>query len=127
MTISTDTTVNLAKAYYQAMGNKDTAGVAELLHSDVHLIGPLGKLAGKEAVLKAVTEFTALLKSLCVHASFGSKDQAMVNYDVDFGQPFGICRTASLITFQDNLIARLELFYDARPFEKNAAKDATYL
>jgi ketosteroid isomerase-like protein len=127
MTISTVTTVNLAKAYYQAMGNKDTAGVAELLHSDVHLIGPLGELAGKEKVLQAVTEFTALLKSLRVHASFGSKDQAMVNYDVDFGQPFGICRSASLITFQDNLIARLELFYDARPFEKNAAKDASYL
>jgi ketosteroid isomerase-like protein len=126
MTILTETAVNLANAYYQAMGNKDTAGVAGLLHSDVRLIGPLGEVAGKEAVLQAATEYATVLKSLSVHASFGSEDQAMVNYDVDFGQPLGICRTASLITFRDNLIARVELFYDARPFEKNLPKDATF-
>jgi ketosteroid isomerase-like protein len=127
MTIPTETTVNLALAYYQAVGNKDTVALAEFLHPDVRLIGPLDEVAGKEAVHQAVTKFAALFKSLRVRASFGSQDQAMVNYDVDFGQPFGICRTVSLLTFQQNLIARIELFFDARPFEKNAPKEATYL
>jgi hypothetical protein len=122
-----EVTVNLANTYYQAMANKDIGGVASLLHPDVRLIGPLGEVAGKESVLQAVTRFAALLRSLRVHASFGSKDQAMVNYDVDFGQLFGICHTAALITFEDNLIARIELFFDARPFEKIAAKEATDL
>lgn len=118
MTISTETTVTIATVYYQALGNKDTAGVAKLLHPDVRLIGPLGEFAGEEAVLQAVTRLATLLKSLRVNASFGSQDQAMVNYDVDFGQPIGVCRTAALLTFQDSLIARIELFFDARPFER---------
>jgi SnoaL-like protein len=121
MTIVKETTVNLALAYYQAVGNKNAGAVAEFLHPDVRLIGPLGEHAGKEAVLKAVTNFATLLKRLRVCASFGSSDQAMVNYEVDFGEPFGICRSAALITFQENQIARLELFFDARPFEKNTA------
>jgi hypothetical protein len=44
----------------------------------------------------------------------------MVNYEVDFGEPFGLCRSAALFTFEDNLIARLELFFDARPFSNPA-------
>jgi hypothetical protein len=86
----------------------------------------LGELSGKEAVLGAVTKFAAQLNSLSVNIGFGSEEQAMVNYDVDFGPPFGICRTAALLTFQENLIARLELFFDARPFEKIAGKELTY-
>lgn len=110
--------VTLANAYYEAVSNKDTQSVANLLHSDVRLIGPLGNAEGKESVLQAVTRFATLLKSLHVNVSFGSEDQAMVNYDVDFGQPFGTCRSVALISIRDNLIARIELFFDARPFEK---------
>jgi hypothetical protein len=120
MTILTETTVDLANAYYKAVGDKDAASVAALLHADVRLIGPLGEHAGKEKVLQAVTKFATFLKSLRVRATFGSKDQAMANYEVDFGEPFGIVRSAALMDFQDNLIVRLELFFDARPFEKNA-------
>lgn len=123
MTIMTKTMLNLAEAYYRAIGNKDTASVAELLHPEVHLIGPLREVSGKEAVLGAITSYVAQIKGLSIHAGFGSEEQAMVNYDVDFGQPLGICRTAALLTFQDRLIARLELFFDARPFEKIAGNN----
>ncbi len=30
----------------------------------------------------------------------------------------GVCRTAELMTFKDGLISGIELFFDARPFEK---------
>jgi hypothetical protein len=42
--------------------------------------------------------------------------EAMLAYDGDFGDPIGICRTAALLTFKDNLIIRIELFFNARPF-----------
>jgi hypothetical protein len=42
----------------------------------------------------------------------------MLTYDMDFGEPIGVCRTAALLTFRDGLIARNELFFDARPFAK---------
>ncbi|KJV58176.1 hypothetical protein RFEPED_0551 [Rickettsia felis str. Pedreira] len=38
--------------------------------------------------------------------------------DFDCPEPIGIFRGASLLSFNENLISRIELFYDARPFEK---------
>jgi hypothetical protein len=84
----------------------------------VRLIGPLGNVDEKESVLQAVTSFAGLLKSLQVTVSFGFEDRAVVNYDVDFGAPFGVIRSVALISVRDNLICRIELFFDARPFGK---------
>jgi hypothetical protein len=42
----------------------------------------------------------------------------MLAYEADFGEPVGICRTAVLMTFKDDLIVLIELFYDARPFAR---------
>ena len=46
-------------------------------------------------------------------------EPVMLTYDAEFGEPIGTCRTAVLMTFKDQLIERLELFFDARPFEKD--------
>jgi ketosteroid isomerase-like protein len=115
-----------AEAYYKAMNDKDLAGVARHLHPDVRFIGPLAELTGKQAVLEAAERFATLIKSLKVRAKFGSEDQAMLTNDADFGEPIGVCRTAVLMTFNKGLIARIELFYDARPFEKHLRKDAIF-
>ncbi|RXH58158.1 nuclear transport factor 2 family protein [Granulicella sibirica] len=118
MEVVREESVTIAGAYYEAVSKKESESVATLLHHDVRLIGPLGNAEGKESVLQAVMRFAGLLKSLRVNVSFGSGDQAVVNYDVDFGEPFGVIRSLALISLKDNLIARIELFFDARPFEK---------
>jgi ketosteroid isomerase-like protein len=119
VTPATQRNVASAEAYYQAMNDKDLASVATHLHPDVRFMAPLADLTGKEAVLEAAKRFVNLTKSLRVRAKFGSDDKAMLTYDVDFGEPIGICRTAALMTFERSLIVRIELFYDARPFERN--------
>jgi hypothetical protein len=126
VTTVTQRNVASAEAYYQAMNDKDLAGVATHLHPEVRFIGPLADLTGKEAVFEAAKRFVSLTKGLTVRAKFGSDDKAMLTYDVNFGEPIGICRTAVLMTFKDELIACIELFYDARPFEKNLKKDAIF-
>jgi len=126
MRTATERNVTTAEAYYEAMNDKDLAGVARHLHPDVRFVGPMADLVGKEAVLEAAKRFVTLIKSLRVRAKFGSDDTAMLAYDVDFGEPIGICRTAVLMTFKQGLIASIELFYDARPFEKNLKKDAIF-
>jgi ketosteroid isomerase-like protein len=108
----------IASAYYEAVSKRDIQSVARLLHPDVRLLGPLGNAEGKESVLQAVTRFAGLLKSLRVNICFGSGDQAVVNYDADCGEPFGVIRSVALISLKDDRIARIELFFDARPFEK---------
>jgi ketosteroid isomerase-like protein len=109
--------VAIAEAYYNAMSNKNMAEVERYLHPDVHFLAPLAKLTGKEAVLEAAQGFSHFFNSLTIRAKFGEADQAMVVYEVDCPVPVGLIRTAALMTFKEGLIARIELFYDARPFE----------
>jgi len=118
MATTAERNVASGEAYYKAMNDKDLSGMARHLHPDVRVVSPLDALTGKEAVLEAAKRLFNAIKSIKVHAKFGSGDQAMLTYDMDCAEPVGVCRTAALMTFKDGLIARNELFFDARPFEK---------
>ncbi len=126
MTTAAERNVASAEAYYQAMNDKNLSAVAKLVHPDVEFVGPMATLAGKEAFLEAASRFMSLVNNIRVRAKFGSDSQAILTYNADFGEPIGICRTAVLMTFGNALITRIELFYDARPFEKNLRKDAIF-
>src|ERR1035441_3315026 len=114
----TEKNVASAVAYYKAMADKDLTGMARHLHPDVRLVTPMEELTGKEAVLAAVKPLLNLIKSIKVHAKFGSEDQAMLTYDMEFAEPIGVCRAAALVTFKDGVIVRNELFFDATPFNR---------
>ncbi len=107
-----------AVAYYQAMNNKDLTTIEKYLHANVRLISPLAEVTGKEAVLNSVKHFLPVFNKLTIRAQFSSGDQVMLAYDLDCPAPIGLYRGAVLLTFQEGLIARYELFYDARPLEK---------
>ena len=111
--------VSSAEAYYKAIHDKDAERVAEHLHPDIQFIGPMATLAGKDAVLEAAKRFMSFIREISIRAILGSDDRVMLTYDGDFGEPIGICRTAVWMTFKDDRIRRIELFFDARPFEKN--------
>ena len=119
VTTVTQRNVASAEAYYQAMNDKDLAGVATHLHPDVRVVTPMEELTGKEAVLEAARRLLPLINSIKVHAKLGSENQAMLTYDMDFAEPVGVCRAAALMTFKDGLIMRNEIFFDARPFSKH--------
>jgi hypothetical protein len=110
--------LKLVSAYYRAMNEKNLAGIEKCLHPEILFIGPLAEMAGKDAVLESVKRFFLIFNKLTVRSKLGSEDQAMVVYDLDCPAPIELFRAAAFMTFKDNLIARLELFYDARPFEK---------
>jgi ketosteroid isomerase-like protein len=110
--------IAIAVAYYQAMNKKDLSAMEKYLHPEVRLIGPLADITGKDAVLDSVKHLIAFFNKLTIRAQFGAEDRVMLAYDINFPAPIGISRAAVLLTFQDDLIIRYELFFDARPFEK---------
>ena len=114
----TEKNVASAVAYYKAMADKDLSGMARHLHPEVRLVTPMEELTGKETVLEAAKRLLNFIASIKVRAKFGSEDQAMLAYDMDFAAPIGACRAAALMTFKDGLIVRNEIFFDARPFDK---------
>ncbi len=110
--------LNAAENYYKAMHNKDLASMASHLHPHVQFVGPLADMSGKDAVLAAAKNFLPFLNSLTIRAKFASGNRAMLAYDMECPEPIGSFRSATLFTFEDGLISRLELFYDGRPFEQ---------
>ncbi len=110
----------LGEAYLQAWNNKDLSAIASHLHPDVRFLGPAASTSGKEAVMEAAKRMFPLLQSLKVQSKFASGDQAIFTYEFICAEPINVCRTAELMTFKDGLIIGIELFFDARPFEKLA-------
>ncbi|MBX7067429.1 MAG: nuclear transport factor 2 family protein [Parachlamydiales bacterium] len=105
-----------AEGYYKLVGKKDVEGIKKYLHPDVEFYGPLATLKGKEAVIQATSGFMNAFESLVIRTKFGSGEQAMIVYDTDIP---GIAKSfpgASLLTFRDGLIVKIELFYDASRF-----------
>ncbi len=113
-----ETILTAAEAYLKAWDGKDLAGISKYLHPEVHFIGPMAEVTGKEPVLASSKRMFPLMQNLKVRSVFASGDQVMAAYDFVCAEPVGNCRTAELMTFKDGLISRIELFFDARPFEK---------
>lgn len=110
--------VAVAEAYYTAMGEKNFSGMEKYLHPNVQFSSPLGELKGREAVLEGAKKFVSFVNRLTIRAKFGAGDQAVLIIDSDCAAPIGNFPAASLLTFQEGLIAKIELILDARPFEK---------
>lgn len=108
--------VDIAVAYYTAVGEKNIEVVAKYLHPDVEFVSPVSQLEGKEALLEATEKFASFLTSFKIRARFGSENQAMLVYDFGCPIPPGTFTAAVLLTFKGALISKIEPFFDARPF-----------
>jgi SnoaL-like domain len=117
VSIDQDTKV-IAQSYYTAMAEKNFDGVAQYLDKDVIFVAPLITIIGKSAFLERVTDFFAYSAILTIRTVFGSHDQAVVVFTLDYPAPIGRVETAALLNIQDGLITKIELFYDGRLFEK---------
>jgi hypothetical protein len=116
--MNTTDTLTIAESYYNAMLAKDFDKMASHLHNNVHFIGPLAQMSGKDAVVTAAKNFGGILQDIQIRARFASGNQIMFAYDMTLPAPIGKFRAAVLMEFMDGLISKIELFYDARPFEE---------
>lgn len=108
--------VAIAVAYYTALGNKNIEEVKKYLHPDIQFTDPQEQVSGKDTVLKAAQGFMGIFKTLTIRAKFGSEDQAMIVYDVEIPNFAKTLRAASLLSFREGLISKIELIYDTRCF-----------
>jgi hypothetical protein len=108
----------LAETYYQHMLNKNFENMEKCLHAEVNFIGPLAEMSGKSAVVKAAKNLSTILESIEIRSKFCTENQIMLAYDFIFPQPIGKLRAAVLMEFKHQLISKIELFYDAKPFEQ---------
>jgi len=117
-----DNNLKSAENYYSAMFAKDFDKMASYLHDNVHFIGPLAEMHEKEAVVSAAEALSKILDDIKIRSKFAHKNQIMLAYDFMFPEPIGKLRAAVLMEFTDQLISKIELFYDGRPFEEKKSE-----
>jgi hypothetical protein len=108
----------IARNYYTAMAEKNIVELEKYLDDNVIFVAPLTTVLGKELFLERVEEFFAYSATVTIRSVFGSYDQGMVVFSLDYPRPIGVVEAAALLDIQDGLITRIELFYDGRLFEK---------
>ena len=110
--------IKIAENYYKAMGKKDINEIASYLQPNARLKSPFTEIEGKDKMLEAIKGFMTSFDSLNITAKFGSVDGAMLAFDMKYPEPIGSIRASSLVAINDGLISSIELFFDARVFEK---------
>lgn len=111
------TNTDTAVAYYHNMIEGNFDAMADCLAEDILFISPLAHLSDKTAIVEAATNMTKMLSNIEIRAKLGVNNQVMLAYDFHFIPPIGALRAAVLMDFHQGLISRIELFFDARPFE----------
>ena len=106
--------LSIVSAYYQAINEKQPDKAAQYLHDHIELISPLDERQGKEAALNALRGFCTSVDTLLIRAQFSKDNQVMLAYDILFPEPIGNLKAAGLLTLNNNLITRIELFYDSQ-------------
>jgi len=114
--------LTIAESYYNAMLAKDFDKMASYLHDNVNFIGPLAAMHGKDAVISAAKNFGGILQAIQIRSRFSSNNQIMFAYDMVVPAPIGKFRAAVLMEFTNQLISKIELFYDGRPFEEKKSE-----
>lgn len=108
--------IKVVESYYKAMLAKDFEKMESYLHDNVHFIGPLASMQGKNVVVSAAKNLSQILGDIHIKSKFSNNHQVMFAYDLTFPAPIGVLRAAVLMDFSDQLISKIELFYDGRPF-----------
>lgn len=101
-------------AYYKALGEKNIHKVSKYLHPNIQFTDPQETVHGKDAVLSAAKGFSEIFKSLKICSHFGSDNQAVIIYHVEIPGLSKPLEAASLLSFNDGLIAKIQLFYDTK-------------
>ena len=115
-----NTNIMIAEKYYRAMAAKDFAVMNVCLHPNVNFISPLVKMSGKEAVMDSAKKLSLRLESIQIRAKFSAENQVMLAYDFILPEPINTLRAAVLMEISDELITKIELFFDARLFISKA-------
>ncbi len=109
------TAAKIARAYGEAMGNKDVDAIVKISADDIVCISPIGKTTGVAAFRGFQEGFARMIKKLDIRAVHGDETQAVLVYAVET-HPVPHSLVAELIQVRGGKIASTEVVYDATPY-----------
>ena len=113
--MTTGKALQIARAYVDAIANKDVETILSVSADDVVCTSPLRQTTGIERFRAFHEGFARMITKLTVLAVHGDDKQAVVVYDVETN-PIPHAVTAELIRVEDGKLASTNVIYDATPF-----------
>jgi SnoaL-like domain len=119
--MSTETTMELVRAYYDCWkggSTCDEARLRKLLAPELAFEGPMGRRQGVDAYLAGISRFVPTLKAHRMLQLVALEDEAAAVYDCDLTAPVSNLRFAEFFRVAGNRIESIRLVYDATEHRK---------
>ena len=108
--------IKLAEQHYKNMVDHNFDAMEEYIDNEIELFGPFGKTTGKVDVIAGAKMFASVVSDIKIFEKFSADNKVMLAYEAIFNNNLGSARAAALITFNNDKIVKIELFYDPKPF-----------
>lgn len=109
------TALAIARAYAEAIANKDVEAIISNSADNVVCVSPIGRIAGTQAFRGFHDGFARMTKKITVLATYGDDEQAVIVYNAET-HPVPNSIVAELIKVRNGKIASTDVIYDATPF-----------
>lgn len=100
------------------MNDRDFDKMSSFLHPEVTCISTLDIINTRDIVVAAAKNFSNFFKSITIKEEFTSENKVVLLLETDYPEPVGCFRSTSVLSFEDGLISKIELFYDPRAFKR---------
>jgi ketosteroid isomerase-like protein len=114
-----NTTLNpktLVAQYIEAVGAKDYDAVSRYLSPDLSFKGPFMQSESADAFIASLKRMAPIWEANRIREVFAEGDRACVIYDFVSNTEAGAMPCIELLTFRDDRIASIELFFDRAQF-----------
>src|ERR1700734_1494479 len=93
--------IRIAEEYIAALNTRNIQAIGNTLHPQVHVVGPVGEVHGKESFLETYQKVFANLEKVDVTSRVTSPNQTAYIYNMFFAAPVGAVQGSAVMTHHD--------------------------
>lgn len=108
--------LGVVERYKQAFGSGDVPKARSLLADDLHFTGPIDEFHSADDYVQSLAKLGRIVTGTDVKKVLADGDDVVTIYDLHTNTPAGTSAVAEWATVKDGKIAKLRVYFDARPF-----------
>jgi len=124
-TNETNGALKVARAYFEAMANRDVEKIMALATDDITCDSPAGHLEGIESFRGFQEGFARMINKLTLVDAFGNNKQAVIIYEADT-LPVKNSTVVEYINIKNGKMISTQVIYDAAPFLEYMASQSKH-
>lgn len=113
---------DVVMGFQMAMGKGDMKGARGFLADDLSFVGPFDRFSSPEPYLAALGQLAPMIERVDMKRVFADGDEVALFYDLVTKTPAGTAPCAEWYQVRGGKIARIQVYFDARPFAPMMAK-----